>query len=85
MGYVLDHFGTKEPFRSLQKVKVRVGILMHKVNRQDVKLLTTFLPEPNFKIVYSKPDTFILKSFVKDVYKNKSFPLEFVYNIAKGD
>ena len=49
LSYVLDHFGTKYPFRLMPKIKVRVGILMHKVVRSSLKELNTYLPEPNFK------------------------------------
>lgn len=37
LSYILDHFGTKYPFKSMPKVLVRVGILMHKVTRSDIK------------------------------------------------
>ena len=49
LSYVLDHFGTKYPFRSMPKIRVRVGILKHSVVRSSVKELNTYLPEPNFK------------------------------------
>ena len=84
LSYVLDHFGTKYPFRLMPKIKVRVGILMHKVVRSSLKELNTYLPEPNFKQVYMAPDMFILQKFVKNGYRFSHFPFEFIYTKPNG-
>jgi hypothetical protein len=84
MNYVLDHFGTKEPFKSMPKIRVKVGILMHKVVRSSIKELHSFLPEPNFKQIYLAPHMFLLQKFVKNGYRFGHFPFEFIYVKPSG-
>jgi hypothetical protein len=85
LGYCLDHFGYKEPFRSMPKVLVRVGILMHKVSRADIKKLSHFLPEPNFKQVVVGSQMFQMTKFLKDAYRFGHFPFELKYKKVVGE